>query len=121
MRPRARPAISAALVAPAASASSMAVPDTPNTSLATPESLMFAPSSSFSTRLRAAVRVSISARRWRSSSRRSRIAGGGTKLLATRPWRIRLAIHSASFTSVLRPGTLRMCEALPTMRVKGRR
>jgi hypothetical protein len=34
------------------------------------------------------------------------------------PCRTRSAVHSASFTSVLRPGTLRMCAALPTIRVK---
>ena len=97
---------------PAAKASSMAQPETPNTSLATPESLMLAPSSSFSTRLRAAVRVSISVRRWRINSRRSRIAGGGTKLSATKPWRTSCAIHSASFTSVLRHRLWRSdCEA----------
>ena len=86
----------------------MARPETPNTSLATLESLILALSSSLRTRLRTAVRVAISVRRQRTSSRKSRIAGGGTKLLATKPWRTSCAIHSASFTSVLRPGTFLM-------------
>src|SRR5208337_4739836 len=53
----------------------------------------------------------------RSNSRSSRSGRGGTKLLAIRPCRTRSAIHSASFTSVLRPGTLRICRALPTPRI----
>jgi hypothetical protein len=38
--------------------------------------------------------------------------------LAIGPWRARSAIHLASFTSVLRPGTFRMYRALPTIRVR---
>jgi hypothetical protein len=59
-----------------------------------------------------------SALQWRTSSRTTLTSGGGTKLVRTSPCRTRSAIHSASFTSVLRPGRLRMCEALPTMSVK---
>ena len=47
-------------------------------------------------------------RRSRTRSRSSRIGGGGTKLGLTRPWRTRSAAHSASLTSVLRPGTFLM-------------
>ena len=76
------------------------------------------PPSGFGTRLRTAVRIPVSVRRWRTNSRRSRIAGGGTKPLVTRPWRTSCAIHSVSFTSVLRPGTVLMGWALPTIRSK---
>ena len=69
-------------------------------------------------RLRSAANVPTSALRWRTRSRSTLTSGGGTKLGRTSPCRIRSAIHSASFTAVLRPGTLRMCEALPTMSVK---
>src|SRR5881397_1040444 len=37
---------------------------------------------------------------------------GGTKLERSSPWQSKSAIHSASFTSVLRPGTFLMCCAL---------
>ncbi len=94
------------------------MPETPNTSLITPASLMPALSSSCSVRLRSAARVPTTALRWRTSSRSALISGAGTKLARTSPWRTSSAIHSASFTSVLRPGTLRMCEALPTTTVK---
>jgi hypothetical protein len=40
------------------------------------------------------------------------MACGGTKLERIRPCASRSAIHIASLTSVLRPGTLRMCAAL---------
>src|SRR5271165_2266555 len=111
--PLARAAISWADALPSIRAFSIARPDTPKTSLATLASLMLAVSSSFSSRLRSAAWLSISLRRYRSSSRKSRSGAGGTKLLAIRPCRTRSAIHSASFTSVLRPGTLRMRRALP--------
>jgi hypothetical protein len=94
----------------------ISMPETPNTLLMTPASLMPALSSSLSLRLRSAARVPTNALRWRISSRSTRTSGGGTKLARTSPCRTRSAIHSASFTSVLRPGTLRMCEALPTIR-----
>src|SRR2546425_11803828 len=38
----------------------------------------------------------------------------GTKLERSSPWQSKSAIHSASFTSVLRPGTFLMCCALAT-------
>src|SRR5437879_12213098 len=37
---------------------------------------------------------------------------GGTKLERSSPWHSKSAIHSASFTSVLRPGTFLTCCAL---------
>jgi len=114
----ARSAMAAGAAPPSAKARSISMPDTPNTLLITPASLMPAPSSSVSVRLRSAAMVPTSALRWPTRSRRTLTSGGGTKLGRTSPWRTRSAIHSASFTSVLRPGTLRMCEALPTMTVK---
>jgi hypothetical protein len=36
------------------------------------------------------------------------------KLGRSKPWRSKSAIHSASFTSVFRPGTVLMCAALTT-------
>ena len=39
---------------------------------------------------------------------------GGTKLERSSPWQSKSAIHSASFTSVLRPGTFLMCCAFAT-------
>ncbi len=50
--------------------------------------------------------------RVRVRSRSCWIACGGTKLERIRPCASRSAIHIASLTSVLRPGTLRMCAAL---------
>src|SRR5687768_17477753 len=87
-------------MSPSTRAFSMAVPDTPKTSVATLDNLMLAVSSSLSVRLRSAARVSARVRRWRRRSRSSRITGGGPKLGLTRPWRTRSAIHSASVTSV---------------------
>jgi hypothetical protein len=46
--------------------------------------------------------------------RSSRIGLGGTKLERSSPWQSRSAIHSASFTSVLRSGTFLMCCAFAT-------
>src|SRR5256886_7217195 len=42
------------------------------------------------------------------------MGGGGTKLGRSNPWQSKSASHSASFTSVLRPGTFRTCCALAT-------
>src|SRR5215469_8770091 len=39
---------------------------------------------------------------------------GGTKLERSSPWQSRSAIHSASLTSVLRPGTFLTCCVLAT-------
>ena len=116
--PLARSAIASAEASPSISARSIVRPDTPKTSLATLASLMLAVSRSFRSRLRSAAWLSTSSRRQRSSSRSSRSGRGGTKLLAIRLCRTRSAIHSESFTSVLRPGTLRMCRALPTISSK---
>jgi hypothetical protein len=90
------------------SAFSIARPDTPNTSLTTLANLMLALSSSLSVRFCSVVSVSDKERRSRTRSRRSRLGGGGTKLGLTRPWRTSSAVHSASLTSVLRPGTVLM-------------
>ena len=110
--------MAAGAVVPSARARSISMPETPNTLLITPASLMPAPSSSLSVRLRSAARVPTSALRWRTSSRSTLTSGGGTKLARTSPCRTRSAIHSASFASVLRPGTALMWWALPTMSVK---
>jgi hypothetical protein len=110
--------MAAGAVVPSARARSISIPETPNTLLITPASLMPAPSSRLSVRLRSAARVPTSALRWRTSSRSTRTSGGGTKLARTSPWRTSSAIHSASFTSVLRPGTALMWWALPTIRAK---
>jgi hypothetical protein len=61
------------------------MPDTPKTSLATLESLMLAPSSSFKSRLRSALRLSTVFRRYRVKSRSSATGLGGTKLGAISP------------------------------------
>ncbi|MDT4883063.1 hypothetical protein FQZ97_1190730 [compost metagenome] len=50
--------------------------------------------------------------RVRVSVRSSCTATGGTKLARIRPWASRSAIHIASLTSVLRPGTFFTCAAL---------
>ena len=57
----------------------------------------------------------VSCLRARSSERSSWIASSGTKLGLISPQATRSAIHVASFTSVLRPGTFLMCAALATI------
>src|SRR5882762_3025727 len=55
------------------------------------------------------------------------MGGGATKLGRSNPWQSKSAIHSASLTSVLRPGTFLTCCALATTiskapsKTKGRR
>jgi hypothetical protein len=93
----------------------MSRPEAPKTSLTTLANLMLAVSSTFSRRLRSADRLSTSLRRYRVKSRSSRMGLGGTKLARSRPWQTKSAIHSASFTSVLRPGTFFTYYALATM------
>ena len=73
----------AASVLPSARARSISMPETPNTLLITPASLMPALSSSLSVRLRSAAMVPTSALRWRTKSRSTRTSGGGTKLART--------------------------------------
>ena len=103
--------ISGSLV-PLTSALSMSRPETPSTSEATDDSLMPASWSILSRRWASRVRSSIWALRYRVRLRSSRIGRGGTKLGRTSPCSVIWQIHSASFTSVLRPGTLRRCRAL---------
>jgi hypothetical protein len=112
--PRASAAISSGVEFPSIRARSMVRPDTPNTPLATEARLMLQVSSNRIRRLHSDVSLSTSLRRYRTKSRRARCHLGGTKLLRTRPCLTRSAIHSASFTSVLRPGTFLMCVAFPT-------
>ena len=84
------------------------------TSVATPASLRLASSSTFCSRLTAAERSSTRVVRVRVRSRSSRWGRSGMKLARSSPCRSRSAIHSASLTSVLRPGTALMCGALTT-------
>src|SRR3954453_16964549 len=114
----ARSAISCGVAVFSTNAFIIARPDTPNTSLTTLANLMLAVSSSLSVRFCSLVSASDKERRSRTRSRSSRIGGGGTKLGLIRPWRTRSAVHSASFTSVLRPCTLRMWWALATISSK---
>ena len=58
----------------------MSRPETPKTSVATLANLILAVSNNFSRRLRSAVRLSTSLRRYRVKSRGSRMGEGGTKL-----------------------------------------
>jgi len=81
----ARSAMAAGAALPSARARCISMPDTPNTSLITPTSLMPALSSSLSVRLRSAAMVPTRALRWRTSSRNTLIAGSGTKLARTSP------------------------------------
>src|SRR6185437_5332057 len=61
--------------------------------------------------IREALRIALSVDE-RGQDRSSWIGAGGTKLERIRPWASSSAIQAASFTSVLRPGTLRMCWSL---------
>ena len=109
--PRARSASSSGSCVPETSASSIRRPETPSTLEATEESLIPPSCRVFSKRWTSRVRSSICALRYRVKSRSSRISLGGTKLGRTSPCSTSWQIHSASFTSVLRPGTLRRCWA----------
>jgi hypothetical protein len=72
---------------------------------ATTDSLIWASSSSFSTRCFSAVRASTRSRRYRVRSRRRRIGGGGTKLGRIICRSATLHNHTASSLSVFgRPG-----------------
>ena len=64
----------------------------------------------FSSQLRSSIRLFLF--RYLVNSRCLRF---GIKLALSKPWRSKSAIHSASFTSVLRPGNAFMCDALTTM------
>src|SRR5438093_12394943 len=90
-------------------ASIMWRPDTPSTSEATDASLMLQSSSTFWIRLVTVARCCTKRRRFRVRSRSSRCGRAGTKLGRNRPHCSSCAIHCASLTSVLRPGTFLRC------------
>jgi hypothetical protein len=75
------------------------------------DSLIPASSSSFSSRRFSPGPLGGSAARYRVRSRNRRMGLSGTKLARTSPCSVSCAIHAESLTSVLRPGTLRMCAA----------
>ena len=87
---------------------------TPWISLTTDASLIVADSNVFWSRWVLRVRSLINDVRYRVRSRRCRSKAGGPKLAFNRPCCSRSAIHSASPTSVLRPGTAFRCCAWTT-------
>ena len=95
----------------------MARPDTPRMSVATAASLMLASSSTVCTRVATRVRSSATTARSRGRSRSSRCGRSGTKLARSNPHCRQCAIHSASLTSLLRPGTFLRCWALTSSTV----
>ena len=97
---------------PSTRASSMARADFPWMSVATLDSLTPASCSTLSRRWASRPRFSIWALRYLVRFRSSRMGLGGTNDGRTRPCSTSWQIHSASPTSVLRPGTLRRCRAL---------
>ena len=84
-------------------------PETPSTSVATAASLMLASSSTFWRRLATARALLDQVRAVARQVAQFALRGDGMKLPQISPWRSRSAIHSASFTSVFRPGTALMC------------
>ena len=76
------------------------------------DSLIEASSNIISSRTDSRVRSPISCTRYRVSIRSRRIGGGGTNDGASNPCSRSWAIHSASRTSVFRPGTAFICAAL---------
>src|SRR4051812_28482752 len=110
--PLARSARTSGLRSPAISAVSIARPETPRTSEATESSLIPASSRVFWIRWHSDVCACTSRLRYRVRSRNCRIAAGGTKLPRSRPCSSSSANHSASSTSLLRPGTIFTCWAL---------
>lgn len=113
--PCASAAISSGERVPSTMAFNIAIPEMPKTSDITLLSLMLALSSSLWSRLRSALRLWTSLRRYLVRSRSARSLGGGMKLGRISPWRNSSASHSLSWASVLRPGTLRRCWAFPTI------
>lgn len=110
----ARPANSCGSLTPAMSASIMARPETVM-SLDATESILMPPSSrTLASRCCSDVRASISFLRYRVRWRNAATSAVGMKLGRSSPCSCSSAIHRASETSVLRPGTLRMCPALHT-------
>lgn len=96
------------------SASIISRPDLVSTLEATEDSFTPASSSTLCSRWDSRARSSIAELRWRVRSRSARNGSGGMKLGRTRPCSSSDAPQIASATSVLRPGTLRMCRALIT-------
>ena len=114
---RARPWASSAstfgLRCPAISASIIARPDTPSTSVSTEEILIRASSSSFSIRCLTRVRSSTRSKRARARSRTRRIGSAGTSDGDSIDRSASFASHTASILSVFgRPGTFFTCAAL---------
>ena len=104
-------------VSPAMSAARIARPLTPRMSVTTRVSFTFASSSVFCKRCVCRAISRTSCLRVRVRSRNSWIGAGGTKLPRISPCANRSAIQAASFRSLLRPGTFRMCCALASTSV----
>src|SRR6516165_2003669 len=100
-----------ASVSPAIMAFNMRRPLAPMMSVITEHSLMFASSRTAWMRCTCCTISRVNCFRVRVRSRKSWIAGGGTKLDWIRPCAIRSASQVASFTSLLRPGTFFTCAA----------
>ena len=83
----------------------IARPLTPITSVSALVNFTPASSRTFCRRLTSRLRSRVCCTRYRVMSRSSRIGGGGTKLLRSRPHSSSCASHSLSLTSVFRPGT----------------
>ena len=103
------------ITSPRTSALRILRPDLPFTLAIVPDSLMFAPSSIFCSRFSSRLFSPTRLRRYDTSSRSSLCALLGMKLLFSSPCWSKSAIHSASFWSVLRPGTAFICAAFTTM------
>ena len=116
-RPLVQSANRSGSVCPAMSAARIARPLTPRMSLATRVSFTFASSSVFCRRRVCRAISRTSCLRVRVRSRSSWIGAGGTKLPGISPCANRSAIQVASFRSLLRPGTFRMCCALASTSV----
>src|SRR5216683_839003 len=101
-----------ASVWPALIALSIRRPLSPNTSDTTEANFTLASSSTFWIRCLCCTISRISCLRVRVRSRNSWIGPGGTKLARISPCAKRSAIQVASLTSLLRPGTLRICAGL---------
>ena len=92
----------------------MSRPDLVNTLDATDDNFTPASSRTLWSRWVSRPRSSITDLRYRVRSRNARNGSGGMNDGRTRPCSSSDAPHTASATSVLRPGTLRMCRALIT-------
>src|SRR4029453_11941540 len=111
-RPFARLASVSGLVSPSIIAPTIARADTVFKLDATEDNLMEASSNISSNLTISRARSPISWVRYRVNIRNRRISGGGTNDGARNPCSSSCAIHSASRTSLLRPGTAFMCAAL---------